>query len=148
MVDRRRAARWQQRFNRFFVWLFHLRRGRLPFRKNPSLVLHTVGRRSGRPRQTPLLYLPVGDGRLALVASNGGDDRTPAWCLNLMAHPDVEAEVGRERRSFTAALATPIERAELWPLVTTTYSGYAKYQTRTERMIPIVLLSPRADSIP
>ena len=92
MVDRRSATRWQQRFNRFFVWLFRRRRGRLAFRKVPSLVLHTVGRRSGRPRQTPLLYIPMGDGRLALVASNGGDDRTPAWCLNLMTNPDVEAE--------------------------------------------------------
>ena len=147
MVDRRRAARWQQRFNRFFVWLFHLRRGRLAYRKAPSLVLHTVGRRSGRPYQTPLLYLPVGDGRLALVASNGGDDRTPAWCLNVMTHPDVEAEVGRDRRPFTAALATPSERAELWPRVTASYSGFAKYQTLTERVIPVVLLSPRADTM-
>jgi deazaflavin-dependent oxidoreductase (nitroreductase family) len=146
MVDRRGAAGWQQRFNRFFVWLFRLRRGRLAYRKNPFLVLHTVGRRTGQPRQTPLLYLPVGDGRLALIASNGGDDRTPAWCLNLMTNPCVEAEVGRERRSFTAALATDIERAELWPRVTTSYSGYTKYQTRTDRVIPVVLLSPCADT--
>ena len=143
MVDRRSAGGWQQRFNRFFVWLFHVRRGRLSFRKIPSLVLHTVGRRSGQVRQTPLLYIPVGDGRLALVASNGGDDRTPAWCLNLMTRPDVEAEVGRERRPFTAELASASERAELWPRVTASYSGYAKYQTLTDRVIPIVLLTPR-----
>ena len=148
MADRRGAFRWQRRFNRFFVWLFHLRRGRLAYRRTPSLVLHTVGRRSGQPRETPLLYLPLDDGRLALVASNGGDDRTPAWCLNLMDRPDVEAEVGRERRSFTAALATETERAELWPRVTASYSGFAKYQTRTHRVIPVVLLSPRADSKP
>ena len=143
MVDRRSAGGWQQRFNRFVVWLFHVRRGRLSFRKTPSLVLHTVGRRSGKPRQTPLLYIPVGDGRLALVASNGGDDHTPAWCLNLMATPDVEAEVGRERRSFTAKVASATERADLWPRVTASYSGYAKYQTLTDREIPVVLLTPR-----
>jgi deazaflavin-dependent oxidoreductase (nitroreductase family) len=143
MVDRRRATRWQLRFNRFYVWLFHLRRGRLAYRKTPSLVLHTVGRRSGRRHETPLLYLPVGDGRLAVVASNGGDDRTPAWCLNLMTQPEVEAEVGRERQSFSAAVATPAERAELWPRITDSYSGFAKYQTLTDRVIPIVLLTPR-----
>jgi deazaflavin-dependent oxidoreductase (nitroreductase family) len=143
MVDRRSAGRWQQRFNRLVVWLFHVRRGRLSYRKTPALVLHTVGRRSGRARQTPLLYIPVGDGRLALVASNGGDDRTPAWCLNLMTHPEVEADVGRERRSFTADVAGATERAELWPRVTASYPGYAKYQTLTDRVIPIVLLTPR-----
>ena len=146
MVDRRGAFHWQRRFNRFFVWLFHVRRGRLSYRNAPSLVLHTMGRRSGRARETPLLYLPLDDGRLALVASNGGDDRTPGWCLNLMQRPDVDADIGRERRSFTAALATDTERAELWPLVTASYSGFAKYQTLTSRVIPIVLLSPRADT--
>ncbi len=143
MVDRRRAARWQRQFNRFFVWLYHLRRGRLTYRKTPSLVLHTVGRRTGRSHETPLLYLPLDDGRLALVASNGGDDRTPAWCLNLMTQPEVEADVGSERESFTAALATTTERSELWPRITESYSGFAKYQTLTERVIPIVLLTPR-----
>jgi deazaflavin-dependent oxidoreductase (nitroreductase family) len=148
MVDRRRAFRWQRRFNRFFVWLFRLRQGRLAYRKNPSLVLHTIGRRSGMPRETPLLYLPLDDGRLALVASNGGDDRTPGWCLNLMQRPDVQADVGRDRRSFTAALATDTERAEIWPLVTASNPGFAKYQNLTSRVIPIVLLSPRADTKP
>ena len=95
-----------------------------------------------------MLYLSLDDGRLALVASNGGDDRTPAWCLNAMEQPDVQAEVGRERRSFTAALASSIERDELWPRVTASYPGFAKYQTRTDRVIPIVLLSPRADTNP
>ena len=146
MVDRRGAFPWQRRFNRFFVWLFRLRGGRLAYRKTPSLVLHTVGRRTGRPRETPLLYLPLDDGRLALVASNGGDDRTPGWCRNVIQHADVEADVGRERRSFTAALATDSERAEIWPLVTASYSGFAKYQTLTDRVIPVVLLSPRADT--
>lgn len=144
MVDRRKAAGFQKRFNRFFVWLFKVRKGRLAFRGAPSLVLHTVGRRTGEPRQTPLLYLDLGDGRVAIVASNGGDDRTPAWALNLQAAPDVEADIGRERRAFCAALATPEERAEMWPRAVAIYKGFGEYQTKTTREIPIVVLTPRA----
>ncbi len=143
MVDRRKSAAFQKRFNRFFVWLFGVRKGRLSFRGAPSLVLHTVGRRSGAPRLTPLLYLDVGDGRLAVVASNGGDDRTPAWAHNLLAHAEVEADVKGERRAYDAAIATPEERADLWPRAVAMYKSFADYQAKTDREIPMVVLTPR-----
>lgn len=143
MVDRRRADRWQPAFNRFFEALFTLRRGRLTFKGAPSTILLTTGRRSGEERRTPLLYLDVGDGRLVLVASNGGDDRTPAWVHNLRANPEVHAVVGRQRLAYTARTATPEERAEWWPRAVAMYSGYASYQAKTEREIPLVVLTPR-----
>jgi len=143
MVDRRKNAGFQKRFNRFFVWLFKMRKGRLSFRGAPSLVLHTVGRRSGEPRLTPLLYLEVGDGRLSVVASNGGDDRTPAWTHNLLARPEVEADVAGEQRAYWAALATAEERADLWPRAVAMYKSFSDYQAKTDREIPMVVLTPR-----
>jgi deazaflavin-dependent oxidoreductase (nitroreductase family) len=143
MVDRRGAARFQRVFNRLFVRLFRLRKGRLAFRGAPSLVLHTRGRRSGAARATPLLYLDLGDGRVAVVASNGGDDRTPAWVHNLLASPDVEADVGRARRPYRAAVAGPEARAELWPRAVAIYPGFGEYQAKTSREIPMIVLTPR-----
>jgi len=143
MADRRRAATFQKVFNRFFVWMFRVRKGRLAFKGAPSLILHTTGRRSGQPRQTPLLYLDLGDGRVAVVASNGGDDRTPAWVHNLQAEAGVEADVGGRRVAYSAAIAAAEERAELWPKAVAMYGSYDSYQAKTEREIPIVVLSPR-----
>ena len=143
MVDRRRAARSQRAFNRVFEVLFRLRRGRLAYRAAPATILITTGRRSGAERRTPLLYLDLGDDRMVLVASNGGDDRTPAWVHNLLAQPDVHAELRGGRRPFTARLATPEERAEWWPCAVAMYGGYASYQQKTEREIPLVVLTPR-----
>jgi deazaflavin-dependent oxidoreductase (nitroreductase family) len=106
-------------------------------------VLHTVGRRSGEPRLTPLLYLEVGDGRLSVVASNGGDDRTPAWTHNLLARPEVEVDVAGEHRAYRAALATAAERADLWPRAVAMYKSFSDYQAKTDREIPMVVLTPR-----
>jgi deazaflavin-dependent oxidoreductase (nitroreductase family) len=144
MVDRRRGAARQRRVNKLVMWYFRRRGGRARFFKAPSLILFTKGRKTGLPRETPLLYLSLPNDEVALVASNGGDDRTPAWCLNLLAEPDVEAQIGSDRRRFTARLAGAEERRELWPRMVDLYSGYAKYQTKTEREIPIVLLTPRS----
>jgi len=105
--------------------------------------LHTVGRKSGLPRST-MLTAPVIDGqRIVLVASKGGDDRDPDWYRNLMAHPDAELTVDGQRRQVRARQATAEEKAELWPLVVAAYGGYAGYQRRTERDIPLVLCDPR-----
>ncbi len=143
MADRRNAARFQKLFNRLFVWMFRMRKGRLAFKGAPSLILHTTGRRSGQPRQTPLLYVDLGDGRAAVVASNGGDDHTPAWALNLQANPQVEAEVRGERVAYVASIATAEQRVELWPKAVAMYKAYDSYQSKTEREIPIVVLTPR-----
>ncbi len=109
----------------------------------PVVELHTVGRVSGRPRST-MLTAPVVDGqKVVLVASKGGDDRDPDWFRNLMAHRDVELTMAGQRRPMRARQASPQEKAELWPRVVAAYRGYASYQRRTERDIPLVICEPR-----
>ncbi|HEV2891566.1 MAG TPA: nitroreductase family deazaflavin-dependent oxidoreductase [Frankiaceae bacterium] len=109
----------------------------------PTVVLETTGRKSGQTRRT-MLTAPVVDGdTVVLVASYGGDDRHPAWYLNLTANPDVTVELAGRRREMRARTATAEEKAALWPRITKAYKGYAGYQRRTDRDIPVVLLTPR-----
>jgi deazaflavin-dependent oxidoreductase (nitroreductase family) len=109
----------------------------------PAVELHTLGRTTGRPRAT-MLSAPVhGDGRYVLVASKGGDDRNPQWYLNLVASPEIELTIDGETRPMRARTATPAEKAELWPAIVAAYSGYADYQRRTTRDIPVVICEPR-----
>ena len=110
----------------------------------PALILHTTGRKSGAPRTSMLTAPIVEDGRVVLVASYGGDDREPSWSHNLRANPDVEITMDGATRPMRAHIASAEERAELWPRVTSTYKGYAGYQTKTEREIPLVILEPRS----
>jgi deazaflavin-dependent oxidoreductase (nitroreductase family) len=105
------------------------------------LMLETQGRRTGRVHRIPLFYLPDGE-RLVLIGSNAGDDRTPAWWLNLKAQPEAWAQIGRDRRRVRARQATPAERAELWPRLVAAYRWYDDYQSRTRREIPVVILEP------
>jgi deazaflavin-dependent oxidoreductase (nitroreductase family) len=109
----------------------------------PVVELQTVGRRSGLPRTT-MLTTPVTDGdRVVLVASKGGDDRDPDWYRNLLAHPEVELTIGGQHRLMRGRPASADEKAELWPRVVAAYSGYAGYQRRTRRDIPLVICEPR-----
>lgn len=105
----------------------------------PVLLLTTRGRTTGRPRTVPLTWFADGDA-IVLVASYGGDDRHPGWYRNLCADPRVEVVQGRSRRTLTARTATPEERDRLWPRIVATYPGYARYQSRTTRPIPLVIL--------
>jgi deazaflavin-dependent oxidoreductase (nitroreductase family) len=109
----------------------------------PVLELTTTGRKSGRPNSV-MLTSPVQEGNtIVVVASRGGDDHQPAWFLNLQANPEVEVAMkGGARRRTRARVATPEERARLWPLVVADHKNYAGYQTRTQREIPLVLLEP------
>jgi deazaflavin-dependent oxidoreductase (nitroreductase family) len=109
----------------------------------PVVELTTTGRKTGR-LHTVMLTSPLQLGSTyVVVASRGGDDRTPAWCLNLQANPDVEVAVqGGPREPRRARLATADERAELWPQVTGDHKNYAGYQKKTAREIPLVLLEP------
>jgi deazaflavin-dependent oxidoreductase (nitroreductase family) len=109
----------------------------------PTLLLEHVGAKSGQKRTSPLTYT-LGDGDdLVLVASKGGYPKNPAWFHNLKANPDTTVQVGRERRPVHARVATPEERERLWPRVVDNYSGYAEYQKRTDREIPLVILERR-----
>ena len=125
-------------------WLYRRSGGRVGGRvaRSPVLLLTTTGRRTGRARTTPLLYLEDGD-RLVVVASYGGDDRAPAWYRNLAADREVTVEVGRSRRRMQAADAVGEERAQLWERLTQMYPPYDDYQARTSRRIPVVILTPR-----
>jgi len=105
------------------------------------LLLTTTGRKSGRRRTTPLCFLPDGDA-LVVVASNGGMDWFPAWSLNLLDQPRATVEIGRERRDVVAHHAPPDEHARLWAEITAIAPGYLKYQQRTSREIPLVVLDP------
>jgi deazaflavin-dependent oxidoreductase (nitroreductase family) len=119
-----------------------LSRGRLLNRVAgmPVLLLTTTGRRSGKARTTPLTFFREGDD-LVVIASNGGADRAPDWSLNLEAHPRAVVSIGGERLTVHAREATDEERERLWPRITATYEGYARYERKTARRIPVVLLS-------
>ncbi len=112
----------------------------------PIVQLHTTGRTSGA-RRTVMLSCPgYREDRVLLVASKGGDDRDPDWFRNLVANPDVELteDAGRGRtRQMRARVASPQERAELWPRITADYPNYAGYEKKTTRVIPVVVLEPR-----
>ena len=90
-----------------------------------------------------MLAVPIIEGdRLVLVASFAGDDRQPAWYLNLKANPEVRATIAGSTPAMIARTATGEERASLWPRITAVFDGYARYQERTKRPIPVVILEP------
>ena len=111
----------------------------------PVLQLTTTGRKSGEARSV-MLTSPVQEGStIVIVASRGGDDQHPAWFLNLRDNPSVKVSFkGGPTEIMNAHVADADERARLWPTITATYKNYAGYQTKTEREIPLVLLSPAA----
>jgi deazaflavin-dependent oxidoreductase (nitroreductase family) len=108
----------------------------------PMLLLDHVGAKSGVKRTTPLVYVDDPP-NVVVVASKGGHPRNPAWYHNLRAHPEVTVQIGSERRQVRARVANAEERKRLWPMAVATYSGYAGYQQRTGREIPLVVLEPR-----
>jgi len=107
----------------------------------PVLLLTTTGRKSGQPRTTPLTYFEF-DGDVVVVASYGGDDRHPQWYRNLVANAAITIERGKGKERLTARTASANEKAKWWPTITSTYRGYAGYQQRTTRDIPLVVLTP------
>jgi deazaflavin-dependent oxidoreductase (nitroreductase family) len=104
------------------------------------LLLTTTGRRSGAHRTNALLYGRDGDDYV-VVASHGGSPQHPAWYLNLRAEPAVEIQVRDRVMAATASAASPHERARLWDVMTAQWPDYDRYQTRTGRQIPVVVLS-------
>ena len=113
--------------------------------KAPVLLVHHVGRRTGKARVSPVLYLEDGD-RLVIVASKGGTDKNPAWYHNLMAHPDATIEVGRDTIDVVASEAAGEERERLYGAQAERIPQFAEYQKRTQRLIPVIVLTPREGS--
>jgi deazaflavin-dependent oxidoreductase (nitroreductase family) len=109
----------------------------------PVLKLTTVGRKSGDRRTTMLTSPLLEDDDVILIASFGGGDHNPAWYLNLVADPDVEIEIDGSKRLMRARVADGAERTRLWDAVTAAHENYADYQRKTDREIPVVVLSPR-----
>ena len=109
-----------------------------------TLVLATTGRKTGQARRTTLIYGRVGD-ELVVVASKGGADDDPAWFKNLLAEPTVGVQAGTDRFTARARVASAAERAPLWALMTEIFPLYDEYAQKTDRTIPIVLLTPQDD---
>lgn len=127
------------------VWIYRATGGRVGgkfLRGAPVLLLTTTGRKSGEKRVAPVLYLRDGE-RFVVVASKGGFANHPAWYLNLEANPAAEVELGADRIPVVARRASDDEKAALWPKLTAMYRDFDDYQARTERNIPVMVLSRR-----
>ena len=124
-------------------FLYRITNGRLGARTGnvDVLLLETVGRRSGKARVTPLLYVADGT-HWIVVASNAGDDRHPAWWLNLQSRPEAKIQVRDAHYKVRGHRATPDEAERLWPRLVSAYKHYDDYRQRTARSIPIVILEP------
>ena len=126
-------------------WLYEATDGRIgaTLGGRPMLLLRTVGRRTSEPRTAALLYVREGKSYV-VIASKGGAPQHPGWFHNLVAEPNVEVQVGRERVAVRARVAEGEERARLWARADDVNQGqYAIYQSRTRRPIPVVVLEPR-----
>lgn len=135
------AIRLMSRAN---TWIFRATAGRLGshfLRGAPVCLVTMKGRKTGQKRTVPLIYLQDGSDYV-IVASKGGMDEHPLWYRNLVANPDAEVEIGRDRIPVRARTASPAEKGRLWPRLLEIYPDYADYQARTEREIPVVVLQP------
>ncbi len=110
----------------------------------PVLLLTTKGNKSGNARTTPLLYLEEGANWI-VAGSNAGDDRDPAWWLNLKVHPVATVQIGDTVKGVRAREASEEEKSFLWPRFVGMYSDYETYRQRTRRKIPVVILEPESN---
>jgi deazaflavin-dependent oxidoreductase (nitroreductase family) len=113
-----------------------------PFEGAPLLLLHHIGRKSGTERVTPMMYQAVGDA-YAVFASKAGADTHPDWYRNLLEQPDVTAEVGTDTVALHARDLSADEREPIWEKQKKAYPGFAGYEEKTSRTIPVVLLERR-----
>jgi deazaflavin-dependent oxidoreductase (nitroreductase family) len=107
----------------------------------PLLLLHTTGAKSGQERVNPMMYRQI-DGGYAVFASFAGQPRHPDWYHNLVAHPDVQAEIGAQTLAMRARVAGDDERAPIWTAQKKDYPGFQEYEEMTTRQIPVVILEP------
>ena len=111
------------------------------FEGAPLLLLHSTGARSGAERVNPMMYQRVGDA-YAVFASKGGAPGNPDWYFNLVANPEASIEIGDDVEKVTARVAGPAEREPIWERQKERYPGFADYEQRTDRVIPVVILDP------
>lgn len=129
-------------FNRGIIEEFRANGGKVggPFEGAPMILVTHTGAKSGIRRTTPLVHLEHGDDHV-IIASKGGAPESPAWFHNLVANPEVEVEVGTDRFTATARVAGEPERTELYALMAERMPNFAEYQAKTDRVIPVVVLS-------
>jgi deazaflavin-dependent oxidoreductase (nitroreductase family) len=128
-------------WNSKIIQEFHANGGKVggTFEGAPLLLLTTTGAKSGQRRTTPLVYMPDGD-RMIIFASKAGAPTNPDWYHNLLAHPQVTVEVGTETFDVTAVVTTGEERDRLYAKQAAMNPGFAEYQTKTTRKIPVIAL--------
>jgi deazaflavin-dependent oxidoreductase (nitroreductase family) len=138
-----------RRLSRLHVRLYRLTGGVVGRRlvANDMLLLTTRGSRTGKPHTVPLLYLRDGD-TLAVIASWGGRPDHPHWYRNLSSDPRATVQVRSKRWAVRARFATGRERTLWWPRIVAAYPGYRSYQSRTDRVIPVVFLEPPSAPAP
>jgi deazaflavin-dependent oxidoreductase (nitroreductase family) len=130
-------------FARGHIWVYRRTNGRVGARLLwfPAALVTTTGRRSGRPRTTPTLYLADGD-RVILPASFGGRDADPAWYLNIESNPEVRVQIRDRQFDLIARDATEEERKRYWPRLIKMYPPYRGYREAADREIPMVVCEP------
>jgi deazaflavin-dependent oxidoreductase (nitroreductase family) len=131
-------------WNRTIIEEFRANAGQVGgrFAGAPMLLLHTTGARTGQERVNPMMYRDLGNGSVAVFASKAGAPTNPDWYHNLVANPDVTAEIGTETRRFRARVAGDDERDPIWARQKQDYPGFADYEAKTDRRIPVVILDP------
>ncbi len=125
---------------------FRANEGRVggPFEGAPMILVHHIGARSGTQRVTPLVYFPQDDDRSVIIASKAGAATNPDWYHNLKANPEIDVEVGTERFPVQVAEAAGAERDEIWARAVVAMPGFGEYQEKTDRVIPVLVLSRAA----
>lgn len=130
----------QKEYNQTVIAEFRANGGKVAhFATTPLLLLTTVGAKSGQPRTSPLAYTTDGD-RFILIASDKGSPAHPGWYYNVLAHPIVTVEIGHERFQARAIVTKEPERSRLFAQMASQLAGFAEYQEKTKRRIPVVAL--------
>ena len=130
-------------YNTTMIEEFRANQGRAggPWAGTTLILIHHIGARSGTERVTPLGCSPQGDGRFAIVASNGGSPAHPDWYYNLKANPRIKVEVGTQTLTVLAEELDGAARAGLWPKLVAEYPSVGEYQARATRQIPVFMLT-------
>jgi deazaflavin-dependent oxidoreductase (nitroreductase family) len=131
-------------FTQLHVVLYRLTNGKAQVAKYPTLLLTVRGRKTGKLRTIPLIYIPDGE-RFIIAAAYSGSDQNPTWWTNLQHSGEALVEVMRSKVKVRAVLAAPHERDAFWSRLVAMYPYFTEYQERTKRQIPVVILEPIAE---